>query len=166
MNLRNLIICTMCFLASCTKYQDGPGFSFRSKANRLQGHWFVSNAEAVFKPISGPGAEYTVSLTKDYADQYLRWQFIKDDGVINLNVYTGTTTNIDYTGQCNFSEDGKDLYIDFNDSWGRINRDTLSIKRLTNNELWLDEVSYQNGYNDTNYDTKYQVTVSTKWKSF
>lgn len=166
MNLRNFIVCAMIFIVGCTKYPDGPGFSFRSKVNRLQGHWFVSNAEAVFKPISGPGAAYTVSLTKDYADEYLRWQFIKEEGVINLNVYTGTTTNIDYTGQCNFSDDGKDLYIDFDYGWGQINRDTLSIMRLTNKELWLDQVYYQNGYNGTNYDTKYEITVSTRWQSF
>lgn len=151
---------------SCTKYPDGPGFSLRSKTNRLKGHWFVSSSEAVFKPISGPGMPYTVSLTKDFADDYLRWQFVQEDGIMSLNVYTGTTTNIDYSGQCNFSDDGKDLYVDFDYGWGQINKDTLSILRLTNKELWLNQVLYQYGYNGTNMDTKYEVTVSTKWQSF
>jgi len=160
-----LVLFTM---GACTKYPDGPGFSLRSKENRLKGHWFVKSSEASFKPISGSGSPYTVSLTKDFADEYLRWQFIKEDGVMTLNVYTGTTTNVDYSGQCNFSDNGEDLYIDFDYGWVTSNRDrdTLNIRRLTNKELWLDQVYYQYGYNGANSDTKYEVTVSTKWQSF
>ena len=31
-------------LASCGKYEDGPGFSLRSKTSRLAGSWTVTEA--------------------------------------------------------------------------------------------------------------------------
>ena len=44
MNLFKLIILTLisCFLFSCSKYEDGPGISLRTKKARLTGTWEIA----------------------------------------------------------------------------------------------------------------------------
>ena len=161
--MKKFTIYTILFFSvvACTKYPEGPSFSLRSKENRLKGHWFVTDAQRSYRPVSGgSGQAYNENVTKEYSQNFIRWQFVEEDGELQLNEYSGTGTNNFFTRGCSFSEDNADLYLDSN--WD--GTDTLNILRLTNSELWLKEVYLEQagGWSSITYE----VTQTTKWKSF
>jgi hypothetical protein len=112
-------------LGSCSKYEEGPALSLRTKKARLAGVWkiekFVDNDGSVSYPDSGDSG--TVEYTKDnevkatfdiFGFQALvngEWEFIKDKEWLRVI--------LDFNGQKEV-EDSK-------------------ILRLKNDELWIED---------------------------
>jgi hypothetical protein len=159
-----LLFCTL-LIAGCNKYPDGPAFSLRSKQNRLIGHWYASDAVVEYKPVDGTIQGQSENLTKYYAEDYIRWQFLKEDGGLIQKAYQGTGTISYQSNVCYFSEDSQSLIIENNDAMNRSN-DTLEILRLSNKELWLKSVDRFVVYNDSLQGVNCDVILTVKWKSF
>ncbi|MFN0030991.1 MAG: hypothetical protein ACKVOR_02415 [Flavobacteriales bacterium] len=100
MNKRNLAIALTCIvaigtLASCNKYEDGPGISLRSRRERVANTWQVENYKVNGSDLTSLVADYTETFTKDYDYSYQwgsldgtgTWVFQNNDEEINL---TGT----------------------------------------------------------------------------
>lgn len=113
---------------ACT-YEEGPGFSLRSKTGRLEGRWNNTFKEDGAAPKEGDSLIFT--LTKE-------------------NTGTATTKTKLFTGSYNVATvdliwqwgDTKEK-ISLEQSWGGINLGTkvYRILRLTNNEMWLENPS-------------------------
>jgi hypothetical protein len=114
------------FLVSCGKYEDGPGFSLRSKTNRLQGNWEMEKFI-----IDGQNDPYLLLTTSNF---YMT--FNKDGSCKStFTQYGSDETN----GTWEFSDNKNNLKIDFGngDVWD------YKITRLTNDELWMELIGSQ-----------------------
>jgi len=61
------------FLASCGKYEEGPGFSLRSKTSRLAGTWTLTEAFQGSTNVTGDltsGGTVELTFDKDGAYTY------------------------------------------------------------------------------------------------
>ncbi len=125
-------------LASCGKYEDGPGFSLRSKTSRLAGSWTVTEAfqgsTNITTSLTNGG---TVDLTFD------------KDGAYTYS-YDFVITNGSVTGTWAFSSDKTSLEV--TDGSGQM--DSSKILRLTNNELWLEQSDSNGGIYEVHYSAK------------
>ncbi len=115
------------FLASCGKYENGPGFSLRSKKARIVGNWTV---EKYYED----GVDVTSDVLSDGTSIIIEF---KDDGS-----YSSTITNTIWgqsveTGTWDLSEDKE--YFTTTDSDGEVS--TVRILRLTNDEIWFEDTS-------------------------
>tara|TARA_B100001287_G_scaffold120175_1_gene101240 strand:- start:1866 stop:2276 length:411 start_codon:yes stop_codon:yes gene_type:complete len=108
-------------LSGCGKYDDGPGFSLRTKKARLVGEWEAVQMGNEVLPQNGYGIE---------------WEFEKD-GDFKFT-YNYGTYSYSYSGDWEFSSDKEDIEIEFD---GTIQ--DFEIKRLTNKELWLEDPDNQ-----------------------
>lgn len=114
-------------ISSCGKYEEGPGFSVRTKKGRLAGEWtvdkFLYNGNDVTSSFVPSGTSYKISIEKDgsWTDTYTvgsisstdngTWEFVEKKEMLKW-VTTGSSDT-----------DG----------------DTLTILKLKNNELWFEE---------------------------
>jgi hypothetical protein len=108
-------------LASCGKYEDGPGFSLRSKEARVAGTWTV---EKYYADLLADGATITIELTKD-------------GYYTNTSSYTvlGQTFSETETGTWALTNNNENLTT--TDSQG--DASSVRILRLTNSEMWLED---------------------------
>lgn len=107
-------------VSSCGKYEDGPGFSLLSKKARVVGDWEVKSIGAdVF------GTEYSVDLS-----------FEKNGSLMFTYSYNyqGSSQSYSYAGSWDFASDKEQLSMIVDG-----NVELFEIKRLTNNEMWLDD---------------------------
>jgi hypothetical protein len=112
-------------LSSCSKYEDGPAFSLRSKEERISNTWRVDKAME-------NGSDVTSSF-----DQY-ELQMLRDGAATLAALYSlgDLTFEFETTGTWTFENSSEDLRLDFeNDAADR----TYEIMRLKENELWLRE---------------------------
>lgn len=123
-------VVTILNFTSCKKYEDGPGFSLKSKKGRLTGDWEL------------------VKLENSNGDNYLEdfeieFEFDKD-GDFKLNYessyysyYYGSqyTYNGTDRGEWEFDNNKKELEVDLDGGGGW----EFEIKRLTSDELWLED---------------------------
>ena len=112
------------FLVSCGKYEDGPGFSLRSKAGRVAGSWtydkvFINDVD--------------VTSTTFSADENYTMEFTKDGGYTYSSSYLGQTYSD--AGKWEFTNSNESIKI--TDSYGDV--ETYKILRLTNTEMWWSE---------------------------
>ena len=105
-------------LASCGKYDDGPGFSLRSKSSRIAGSWKVEK-------YTSDGVDYTSFAANG------TWEFTKEGSFIY------TDSPFTDTGKWELTSNDRDLTITFLD--GSIQ--SFKILRLTNAELWFSVTS-------------------------
>ena len=129
-------------LVSCGKYEDGPGFSLRSRTSRIAGSWtyekVIFNGVDVTSTWSEPGEDYTLEFTKDggytetviYPQGYIdvtsgSWELTDNDENISIKLAT--------------------VYY----SATEVNK----ILRLTNKEMWYVYTSPVSG-NTTEYHLK------------
>ena len=129
-------------LASCGKYEDGPGLSLRSKTSRLAGTWSITEAfqgTVDIKTIITNGGSVEVTFDKDGAYTYT-YNF----------VILGFPTNGSVNGTWEFSDDKADLVI--TDASGQ--SDSAKILRLTNKELWLEQTDSNGGTYEVHYSAK------------
>ena len=130
------------FLASCGKYEDGPGFSLRSKTSRLVGSWTVTEA------FQG-STNITTSLTNGGTVDLI----FDKDGAYTYSydfVILGFPTNGSISGTWAFSSDKSSLEV--TDGSGQM--DSSKILRLTNNELWLEQSDSNGGIYEVHYSAK------------
>jgi uncharacterized lipoprotein NlpE involved in copper resistance len=129
-------------LASCGKYEDGPGFSLRSKTARLAGTWTVTEA------FQGT-VDITTSLTNGGT---VEATFDKDGSYIYTYnfVILGFPTTGSVNGTWAFSSDKSALEV--TDGSGQM--DSSKILRLTNNELWLEQSDSNGGTFEVHYTAK------------
>ena len=129
-------------LASCGKYEEGPGFSLRSKTSRLAGTWTVTEAFQGSTNITGDitnGGTVEVTFDKDGAYTYTY------DFVVFGIPASGTVT-----GTWAFSDDKTSIEI----SNGGSQVESSKILRLTNSELWLEESDGSGGTYEIHYSAK------------
>ena len=122
MNKNNVIALTLVMMISysCSKYDDGPFFSLRTKKGRLVGEWELD------KVIQNG---QTQSLDSDYD---IIWEFERDGDFEQTLEYGSYSYG--YNGDWEFDNNGEELEIALN-GYGT---QTWEINRLTNNELWLE----------------------------
>ena len=126
-----LLAATTLFLGSCKKYPEGPGFSLRSKTNRLVGVWAP---EKMF--------ENGVALTLTADDLDDTWEYQKDGKMIYTDPGNDTTT-----GNWVFNKDKTKIVITISDS-GLSFSITFEILKLTNDELWVKYSDGTDSYED------------------
>jgi hypothetical protein len=105
---------------SCSKYDDGPFFSLRTKKGRLVGEWELD------KVIQNG---QTQSLDSDYD---IIWEFERDGDFEQTLEYGSYSYG--YNGDWEFDNNGEELEIEINE----YGTQTYEINRLTNNELWIE----------------------------
>ena len=110
----------MLLINSCSKYEDGPSFSLRTKKARLTGEWSVAsiNNENPLVDIGGT------------------FEFEKDGGVKLSMSYEGTSYKL--PGSWDWGDAKESIEVSV---LGQSIE--FEIKRLTNKELWLED---EDGY--------------------
>jgi hypothetical protein len=107
-------------ISSCGKYEDGPGFSLLSKKARVAGDWEVKTIGSQVM-----GGNYIINMT-----------FEKSGSLFTTSSYSyaGYSNSYSQVGTWDFISDKEQLAV-------TIDGDTelFEIKRLTNNEMWLDD---------------------------
>ena len=123
MNKNYIIILSLVIVfssTSCSKYEDGPAFSLRTKKDRLVGVWELD--------------EYNnENIDNEYV---IEWEFEKDGDFSQTQTYSynGSGYSYSYSGDWEFENNKEDIEITlFNDS------EDFEILRLTNDELWLED---------------------------
>ena len=104
-------------ISSCGKYEDGPGFSLRSKTARLTGIWTVTEMTFMGQ-----------TFTADDLEGSVKYEFLKD-GTINA---IGSDTT--YTGTWEWGDKKESIEVTMD---GEVTESTIT--RLTNKELWWTE---------------------------
>lgn len=119
-----LMIATFLFLTSCNKYEEGPSISFRSKTERLCNIW---------KPVKilVNGSETILSSDQ----QKTTIEFQKDGDVFITVYYLGIA--VAQTGQWEFYDNSEKIILTMNTDDDTPSRDTLTILKLMEEELWL-----------------------------
>jgi len=119
---RNLFLAaavvTVLNFQSCGKYEDGPGFSLRSKTSRLTGEWEVVRIGTTSFPSNGYSVEFEFEKSGDFS------QTVTESGYGSYS----------YTGDWEFASDKENLEIIIDGDLS-----IFEIKRLTNKELWLED---------------------------
>ena len=115
------IVAALFFITSCSKFEDGPGISFRSKENRLIGKWKLTK-------WTEKGADVTATKTGD-GDVF--YQFDENKSLI-INV--GSAQPTDGTWEMEETNVIMDLQL-VSEVGNYIDKDTLMLKRLTNKEM-------------------------------
>jgi hypothetical protein len=115
--LATALIGGMMMVASCGKYEEGPGFSLRTKKARLAGEWdFVEY-------VDGDG-----TVTADNDDDYVTFE---KDGT-----YKYTDGNTSINGTWEFVDDKEKIRVTYTSGNLSVSNDAI-IVRLTNKELWM-----------------------------
>ena len=104
----------------CSKYDDGPGFSLRTKKGRLTGEWKLEE-------VSSNGQSSNLS------GYDIIWTFERD-GEFQQTLEYGSSS-YSYEGEWEFEDDGEELEIQMD---GSSYTDTYEINRLSSNELWIE----------------------------
>lgn len=112
------VVGSLFLITSCGKYEDGPGFSLRTKKSRLTGEWTLEEYDN--QPVSG----YTV-----------KWEFKKDGSWEEF--YSDDTDTYTDKGDWEWEDKKREIEISYDDaSYGKLD---WKILRLTNKELWLED---------------------------
>ncbi|MBI48812.1 MAG: hypothetical protein CL850_00785 [Crocinitomicaceae bacterium] len=135
---QNLTILTLVILISygCTKYDDGPAFSLRTKKARLSGEWELE--------------EYNMNGVSQLtgSDYNIIWEFERNGDFTQTLDYGSYSYN--YNGEWEFDDNGEELEIQT--SYGT---QTWEINRLSSNDLWL-EVTTNNYYGTTTIEYEFE----------
>jgi len=123
-------VAAMFVFAGCGKYEDGPGFSLRSKEARVAGIWTIEKYY-----------ENGVDITSDFlADGTTVTVEFKKDGVYSTTVsytFLGQTYTETETGTWALTNDNANLTM--TDSQG--DASSVRILRLTNSEMWFEDTT-------------------------
>lgn len=123
-------VAAMFVFAGCGKYEDGPGFSLRSKEARVAGIWtiekYYENGVDITADIIPSGTTVTAEFTKDGS-------YTLTSSVI----YLGQTFTTTETGTWALTNDNANLTM--TDSQG--DASSVRILRLTNSEMWYEDTT-------------------------
>lgn len=138
-------------LASCSKYDDNPAVSLKSKNGRITGEWTLTKADYT-ETRTSYGTTNTETMTYNgvimtetsggytYTYSYSEKMKINKDGTVEMTTVDDGDTDIE-TNMWSWLDgtSNKELIM--------INGNTWSIKKLTNKELILElSYSYSNTY--------------------
>lgn len=101
---------------SCSRYEEGPGFSLRSVKSRLTGEWEVQEIEG-YDDLDG---EYIFEFEKD------------GDFEASYSYYGYSYSE---NGEWSFEDGKSSIELDWDDG----GKEEFEIIRLTNKELWLED---------------------------
>ena len=107
-------------ISSCGKYEDGPGFSLLTKKARVAGDW---EAKSIGSQVMG--GNYSINMTFEKSGSFY---------LTSSYYYGGYSGNDSYGGSWDFVSDKEQLALNID---GDVQ--LFEIKRLTNNEMWLDD---------------------------
>jgi len=107
-------------VTSCGKYEDGPSISLLSKKARVAGDWEV---KSIGTQVLGTNYSVNMSFEKSGSVQ-----------LTSTYSYYGSNQSYTYAGTWDFALDKEQLLINIDGS-----AQLYEIKRLTNNEMWLDD---------------------------
>lgn len=121
-NTRNTLflaatVITVLNFQSCSKYEEGPSFSLRTKKSRIVGEWEVVRIGNETYPQNS----YSLEMT------------FEEDGDFEFN-YSYGAYSYGYQGEWEFSNDKEDLEVTIE---SQVNE--WEILRLTNKELWFED---------------------------
>ncbi|MDD2413159.1 MAG: hypothetical protein RBS19_11825 [Bacteroidales bacterium] len=116
-----LIVASIAF-SGCKKYEEGPSLSLRTKTARITGEWKI-----VKQLYNG------VEVALDAEDKSMIMDIQKDGIFIMKNSYGN------FSGNWEFNSDKTKLIISFS-ILGQTSRSEATILRLTNKELFTEEV--------------------------
>ena len=112
-------VITILNFQSCSKYEDGPAFSLRTKKSRLVGEWEVVKIDGQSPESSAYSLELSFEKNGDF------------DYKIGYTSYDNSSYKI--SGEWEFSGGKEDIEINIlNDKLD------FEILRLTNDELWFE----------------------------
>jgi hypothetical protein len=111
--------------SSCGKYEEGPGFSLRTKKARVAGVWKLE------KYVSWNG-----TVTEAEADDNTTIEYTKDGTLIITSTASGNSLSI--TGKWEFTKN-KEYIKTTIEFFGQTNVEENKIIRLTNKEFWLED---------------------------
>lgn len=102
-------------LGSCGKYPDGPSFSLATKKARMAGIWDLQETQTPDGNTYANNDDRTITLKKN-------------------KTMSIELANATYSGSWDFMSDHTQVRFDYNNFY-----DYYTIRRLTKNELWLQE---------------------------
>ena len=114
--------------SGCSKYDEGPGLSLRSKTKRLARNWKIVKI----------GEDYDASAADAEFDA---WYDFKEDGTLTAREIVRDPGEIlSYSGSWEFSDDKERLVFFILDEDGERVSSDHPILRLTSSELWWTDV--------------------------
>lgn len=128
LSLMAIAIIGLTIMTSCRKYEDGPGFSLRTKKARLTGEWKMTHVKENGESVSLDGIS-------------IRIEYKKNDTFIQTVSFDDETESI--AGTWEFSNKKDKIYFTYDED--KSYTESFNITRLTNKELWV-----YNEYNDGN----------------
>ena len=125
------LVITAMMMTSCGKYEEGPGFSLRTKTARLTGEWKL--------------VEITENGTAmDISDMEATYEFERGGDMKVSTKWMGMTFS--FEGEWRFDDSKENLEIRIKedaDEWSEWEK--VEILRLTNDELWLRDEYKEDG---------------------
>lgn len=122
-------VVTILNFSSCHKYEDGPGFTLKSKKGRLTGEWEVVKVtdKTGVNLLSFSGYDIEFEFQKD-GDFRMKYAYS----------YSGQTYSYVYGGEWDWSSSKESVEVQID---GSNSIQTYDIRRLTSKELWLTDGS-------------------------
>ena len=113
-------------LVSCSKYEDGPAISLRSKKQRVANVWKIENAYRNGQDVTSDYDQYVLDLNPE-------------GGARLTAIYTSGAFSFEYqtTGSWTFEDSKETLRLDFENNDADQN---YQILRLKEKELWIREL--------------------------
>jgi hypothetical protein len=108
---------------SCSKYEDGPAFSLKSKKGRLLGEWELVDVRGASGGFETENLEVTFEFERD-----------GDLTVETTYSYPGYSYSYKYRGDWEFEDSKTTLELDIDGS-----KSEFEILRLSNQELWIED---------------------------
>jgi len=112
-------------LSSCSKYEDGPAFSLRSKKDRITNTWRVERATNGGSDVTGAFDQYELEMLSSGAASLAALYTL---GILTFEFQTNGTWSL--------TNNNEDLRLDFDNNAAD---KTYEILRLMKDELWLRE---------------------------
>jgi len=121
----SLTVAALLFSTSCTKYEEGPILSLKTKKSRVANTWVVDKAYENDEDVT------------DNFDQYELYTTSDGDATLNASYSIGDFTfEFESDGTWDFQDKKENIYFDYEDDAAD---EKYQILKLTENELYLRE---------------------------
>jgi hypothetical protein len=125
--------------ASCGKYEEGPGFSLRSKTGRLAGEWTIEKMTVDGQDITAFAAALITNT-----------EFTKDGDYTVTGMDLFSSEPFTEKSKWAFSDDNSKVELTFEDG----SKSSIEILRLTNSEFWGKDVDSTGSVTEVHYKAK------------
>lgn len=124
--IATIALSTLITFSSCSKYEEGPVLSLKTKKARISNEWVIEKAQRNGEDVTSSYDEFTLEM--------------KTDGDANLAAsYTFGSFSFEYEtqGTWMFTDNKNNLKLDFEDDEAD---QEYQILQLKTKELWIREV--------------------------